>query len=140
MAVIRSLLVKITGDTSGLQKSLGDAQGRMRSALGGMQGMGRGFASGMGGSFNMAGLKIAAGIGIAVMAIQRFVGSIRNLAAETMPMYAEQQEAIAKLMGVSLPEAQPGRPTQEADQISMISVSGQPGPSASDATAPSTGS
>ena len=100
MALIRSLLVKITGDTSGLQKSLGDAQGRMRSALGGMQGMGRGFASGMGGSFNLAGLKIAAGISIAVMAIGRLVSSIKNLAAETMPMYAEQQEAIAKLVTV----------------------------------------
>jgi hypothetical protein len=88
MSVLRNLVVKILGDTSGLQKSLSSAQ----TALGG-------FVGGANKSITKMGL-LAAGIGIAVTAAERLASSVVSLAKETMPMYAAQVEGETKLVTV----------------------------------------
>jgi hypothetical protein len=128
MGAIRNLVVKLTGNTSGLQQSLGAAQSKLGSSLGAIQKTGGKFGSAMSGVFNsMAGMvsDVSTGLGsaaaaagpvgiaiavagvVAVGALRKVVdaaqavgNALTSAAKDTMPMYKEAQEAETKLVTV----------------------------------------
>lgn len=128
MAVLRNLVVKITGDTAGLQKSLGNAQSSVNSSVGSinkmsgkMSGNMQGMFSSIGGGANQAsdalmglsttgggtGIMFAAMAGIVVKGFtamismaQQAAASIEALAASTMPLYKEARENEVKLITI----------------------------------------
>jgi hypothetical protein len=113
MGAIRNLVVKLTGDTSGLQKSLGDAQSKVKSTVGGIQ-KSTGALASIGAALGPIGIAIGAvtaglaafggvaGTAISAVAdgVSGAVGTLTDLAQETMPLYKEAAEAEAKLVTV----------------------------------------
>ncbi len=117
MATLRNLVVKITGDTSGLQQSLGTAQTKLSSSVNTMQksggklqavfaqagasitsmaSSGAGALGGLAAAAGPVGIAIAAALAIATAEIT----ALKKAAQETMPLYQEAAEGETKLYTV----------------------------------------
>jgi hypothetical protein len=104
MAVLRNMVVQITGDTSGLQKSLGDAQKKINTSVGSMTKIAGTFSADMGGSIgkvqNLLGGLAGAGSAIGPVGIAAGVlaGGIALVSAAASKAGEILKDVTAKLI------------------------------------------